>query len=84
MIKMHSELNKNYKDTSNNKTKEVILLLTIKLHNTKTINNNKKAIIEGIEKAVELVERWVDYSNIARVVNCDRLIRREDFLDINQ
>ena len=37
-----------------------------------------------MEKVIKLVESWVDNRDIARVIEFDRIIRREEFIEINQ
>jgi len=60
----------------------VILLLTMKVKNVKSLRSDKKAVKEAIEKVVELVQLWPDKGNIAGVVDFDKIIRREDYEEI--
>ena len=41
----------------NDKNREVFILLTIKLCNTKKFKDNKNSIIEGVDKVVTLVDK---------------------------
>ena len=63
---------------------KVMILLTIKLKHLKFMNNNRKVIIKGIEKIIEKVECWVTKDDIARVVDFNRMTRREDFMEIEE
>ena len=54
----------------------------MKVKNVKSLRSDKKAVKEAIEKVVELVQLWLDKGNIAGVVDFDKIIRREDYEEI--
>ena len=48
----------------------------------KYLYNNKKAIKYSIEKAIKLVQNWVEEGSIAGIIDFNRMTRREDFYEI--
>ena len=78
---MENQHNKDIGDNSKD-SKGMMVLFMIKSKNIKKIRDDKIVIEEGIKQLVELVEKWVDKGIISGIIDKDRLIKREDFKDI--
>ena len=61
-----------------------MILLTVRLDNLKYINNNKKVIIKGMDRVIDIVEQQSKNWNIIRVAEFNGIIKREDYDDIKE
>ena len=64
--------------------KEMMILLIIRLANQKYTNDNWKAIIEGIERTIDIVEQLSKNGNIIGVVEFSSMIKRKDYNGIEE
>ena len=60
------------------------ILLIIRLANQKYTNDNRKVIIKGMRRTIDIVEKQSENGNIVGVVEFNSITKREDYDDIEE